>query len=671
MRKIALYPRVSTKEAAKRKEGSIKAQIERLQMRVDDKNRYNEGKWGQVVDIYKDEARSGKDTNRPEYQRMLSDVMAGRVDTIMVTELSRINRSVVDFLGFMKFCRDHRADFICLQYDFDTTTPMGKMLITIMAALYEFEREQTIERIRNNYYVRSLRGLLNGGSPILGYDADPNQPGSRIINPVEAESVKTIFDLYTQEGRSLGEVVRLLGPEEKNIANKSWITKEGNIRGGQPFTRSALNALLTNHSYIAIKEINAERRYEDQDALKEEERYQIVPAPWKPIISEEQFQCVQGKLEKNREMSRIKEERNYDFLLTGLLRCDECGRPLVGTTAHGAKQDHYYYSHSPSKKSSCRIPRYSAPLMEELILKEMQELLTRPEELGAFVARVQQKLDSGAKNIDSLLAQLKRESEELETRKRNLVNILSSHADASQLKSLLDEVKRIEEQVAVLDNKREDLKIKRVQQTAHQADTAHVIESIQRYLSKDFARADLSQKRAILQDLFAGLSIHPDNVIRLDVWSTRHHPKAGERASKAEAGATSAALDGMAENFVKEGVVLPFRPKTHTPETQTGDPLLPAGEQGVACSHIEVYGRGGGIRTHDPLLPNGVIFQASTRPCTSKSYNFIKLVRLLLPKKPTFHLSNFRQPQIQYKREEAKIWRDIQITRLTIPESRH
>ena len=53
-----------------------------------------------AIDIYKDEAKSGKDTNRPEYQRMLGDIAAGKIDTVMVTELSRINRSVVDFLGF-------------------------------------------------------------------------------------------------------------------------------------------------------------------------------------------------------------------------------------------------------------------------------------------------------------------------------------------------------------------------------------------------------------------------------------------------------------------------------------------------------------------------------------------------------------------------------------------
>ena len=594
MRKIAFYPRVSTKEAAKRKEGSIKAQIERLQMRVDDKNRYNENKWGQVIDIYKDEARSGKDTNRPEYQRMLADLTAGRVDTVMVTELSRINRSVVDFLAFMKFCKDRGVDFICLQYDFDTTTPMGKMLITIMAALYEFEREQTVERIRNNYYVRSLRGLLNGGSPILGYDADPNQPGSRIIDPIEAENVRTIFNLYTEEGRTLGDLIRKL--KTKGITNKKWITKDGHERGGLPFNRTSLNHLLTNCSYISIKQINADKSDAEQSALKEEDRFQVVPAPWEAIIEEDQFKCVQEKLEKNKEISRLKEKRNYDFLLTGLLHCDECGRALVGESAHGAKQDHFYYTHSPSKKSQCRVPRYQAPRLEELVRIEMRGLLTNSEHLEAFVAKIQAKLDSGSKQIDSLLAALKRETEEMETKKRNFLNILSNHADASQVKSLLGEVKRLEEHVALLDAKREELKIQRVQQTAHQADSGYVLESIQRCLSKDFDKAELSQKRAILQNLFQAISIHPDNVIRLDVWTTGHPPKTAKRASQTTAGLTAAdslnGTDPQITPFVKKGVILPYRPKTTPPQNRTSDLTAPVGDPQVACSYIDKFGRG-------------------------------------------------------------------------------
>ena len=196
MKKIAAYVRVSTKEAARRKEGSLKAQVQRIKMRIEEKNRFSDSKWGTLVDIYKDEALSGKNTDRPEYQRMVADVSAGKVDTVIVTELSRLSRSVLDFLSFMNFLKTYNADFISLQKDLDTSTPIGKMIMTIMIALYEFEREQTVERIRNNYYARSLRGLLNGGSPLLGYDRDIEKSGNLVVNEQEAETVRSLFDTY-------------------------------------------------------------------------------------------------------------------------------------------------------------------------------------------------------------------------------------------------------------------------------------------------------------------------------------------------------------------------------------------------------------------------------------------------------------------------------------------
>ena len=102
MKKVAIYCRVSTEEQAKNKEGSITSQIQRLQMKVDDKNNTWEKKWGKVIRVYKDEACSGKNTNRPELQRMMADIRAKRINTVMVTELFRLSRSVINFLNFIK-----------------------------------------------------------------------------------------------------------------------------------------------------------------------------------------------------------------------------------------------------------------------------------------------------------------------------------------------------------------------------------------------------------------------------------------------------------------------------------------------------------------------------------------------------------------------------------------
>ena len=70
MRKIAIYCRVSTEEQAKNKEGSITSQIQRLRMKIDEKNNYENGKWGKVASIYQDAAYSGKNTNRPDFKNV-------------------------------------------------------------------------------------------------------------------------------------------------------------------------------------------------------------------------------------------------------------------------------------------------------------------------------------------------------------------------------------------------------------------------------------------------------------------------------------------------------------------------------------------------------------------------------------------------------------------------
>ena len=569
-------------------------------MRVEEKNKYNESKWGKIVDVYKDEAKSGKDTNRPEYQRMLSDVSAGKIDTIMVTELSRINRSVVDFLAFMKFCRDNNADFICLQYDFDTTTPMGKMLITIMAALYEFEREQTIERIKNNYYVRLLRGLLNGGCPISGYDPDPKQMGSRIVNLIEAEKVKQIFELYAINNKSMGDILRILDVEK--TTNKQWITKSGQVRGGGNFNRTTLCTLLSNYSYIALKEINPENKNKNREELKEDERYQLVPAPWEPIISEELFNAAQEKLKINRDIQRTRNERNYDFILTGILYCDECGSPLMGETGHGASEDHYYYGHSRTKGLTCRVKRYSAPKLEFRVMEQLSPLLSDTDNLDGFLKRFNETLDSSMKNVESLINQTKREIEELETKKRNFLFVIGNNPEASQVKSILTEIQRIEEKITELESKREDLKIKRLNHSSQTADKDHIVKNLKGFCSKGFEKIALSEKRLVLHKLFKSIHIHPDNVICLNVW-TKEHRLNHQLAKATEKNITQTLVEG-AEGivpFVQTGMILPFPARgkyakngNGSAETSGAEPNFASTtsrEDVVVCSPNEKIGR--------------------------------------------------------------------------------
>ena len=98
-----------------------------------------------------------------------------------------------DFLWFFELLNEHRVEVVCLKQNYDTTTSQGRLFVTIMMALAEFERDQTSERNRDSTAARAERGLWNGGR-LLGYDLDPDRHGHLIPNLAEVVLVNYAFD---------------------------------------------------------------------------------------------------------------------------------------------------------------------------------------------------------------------------------------------------------------------------------------------------------------------------------------------------------------------------------------------------------------------------------------------------------------------------------------------
>ncbi|MBK8204925.1 MAG: recombinase family protein [Bdellovibrionales bacterium] len=125
VRKVGIYLRVSTERQAREAEGSLKSQKQRLELEVQRRNEHSPQRWGEIAKVYVEEGRSGKDTNRPEFQKMVADLRSGIVDTIMVTELSRLSRSVTDFLRFMEQVNSLKADLFVRNM---TSTPQAPLV---------------------------------------------------------------------------------------------------------------------------------------------------------------------------------------------------------------------------------------------------------------------------------------------------------------------------------------------------------------------------------------------------------------------------------------------------------------------------------------------------------------------------------------------------------------
>jgi DNA invertase Pin-like site-specific DNA recombinase len=148
-------------------------------------------------------------------QRLLADITAGRVDTIVVYKIDRLTRSLADFAKIVEILDARSASFVSVTQQFNTTTSMGRLTLNVLLSFAQFEREVIGERIRDKIAASKKKGMWMGGVPPLGYRV---QDRKLVIVDSEAELVRVIFCRYAELGS-----VRLLKAElqAREIKSKS------------------------------------------------------------------------------------------------------------------------------------------------------------------------------------------------------------------------------------------------------------------------------------------------------------------------------------------------------------------------------------------------------------------------------------------------------------------
>ena len=116
---------------------------------------------------------------------------------MVVYKVDRLSRSLMDFARIMEVFDQHGVSFVSVTQQFNTTSSMGRLTLNILLSFAQFEREIISERTRDKMSAARRKGKWIGGHPVLGYDIDP-KGGRIIVNPDEAEQVRTIFDLYLE-----------------------------------------------------------------------------------------------------------------------------------------------------------------------------------------------------------------------------------------------------------------------------------------------------------------------------------------------------------------------------------------------------------------------------------------------------------------------------------------
>mgnify|MGYP001392232527 CR=1 FL=1 len=365
--RCAIYTRKSSEEGLDQAFNSLDAQYEACAAYV--ASQRHEG-WKLVPDRFDDGGLSGGTLDRPALQRLLAEIDAGRIGMVVVYKIDRLTRSLVDFGRLVEKLDARGCSFVSVTQAFNTATSMGRLTLNVLLSFAQFEREVTAERIRDKIAASKKKGLWMGGALPLGYDrhSDP-QRRELVVNPVEADVVKTLFTLYADLGN-----LRLVEDEagRRGLRPKAVVSRTGRIRGGSPFARGQLHHLLTNPVYIG--------------RIRHKE--QTYPGQHAAIIDEALWQDVQDKLIA----ASARPRGRTDFvtearILTGKLR-DEVGNLLTPThTQRHGRRFAYYVSNrliaGGTDPSGWRLP---AEALETTLRQVVSSHLRRAAETHRLMA---------------------------------------------------------------------------------------------------------------------------------------------------------------------------------------------------------------------------------------------------------------------------------------------
>jgi len=359
-KRCAIYTRKSTDEGLEQDFNSLDAQRESCEYHI--KAKIHEG-WELLPNRYDDGGFSGGDMHRPALAQLMTDIRAGMIDIVVVYKIDRLSRSMKDFMKLIELFDEYKVSFVSVTQSFDTETALGRLMLNILQSFAQFERENSTERIRDKFAASKRKGIWMGGPPPLGYDVRERKLE---VNATEAETIQMIFTQFLK----LGSTTLLMRDlNDKGYRTKSWTSiRKQRFHQGQPFTKNGLYRILSNVAYIGMVR-------QDNELFKGEHE---------AIISRELWDKVRDLIDGRAKVNTPRVPSTLaPSLLKGLLS-DPDGYAM--TPAASKKKDknktyRYYVSTQAVKKGYdvCPIKTVAAHMLEDIVVDQVKQLLTRPE----------------------------------------------------------------------------------------------------------------------------------------------------------------------------------------------------------------------------------------------------------------------------------------------------
>ncbi|MCI7812708.1 MAG: recombinase family protein [Robinsoniella sp.] len=384
---------------------------------------------GEKIVIYHDRGFSGKNTNRPEFIRMMEEIQAGRIRRVIVYKLDRISRSVLDFARMMEEFGEHKVEFVSCTEKFDTSTAMGRAMLNIAVVFAQLERETIQARVTDAYYSRSHKGYYMGGRVPCGFQLentviDGIHTSKFVPDPDGVELVRRIYEEYAKPEGTLGGTMRALmeagyqpSPGKaplstarisEMIRNPVYVKADIEVyhffaSQGARIVNPVEDFIGTNGLFL-YKGMDGDRKKRKQYDLKDRE---VVVAPHEGIIDSDIWLVCRRKIMKNRKLAMIRKgKRSW---LTGKVKCKKCG--------YAYQVIQYNRGETVKRYFRCSGARYSikctgagttiyADELEDYLLSEIKKEL---EKLGDLSDEWEKRTEPACNRDQIRMAQIDRE----------------------------------------------------------------------------------------------------------------------------------------------------------------------------------------------------------------------------------------------------------------------
>lgn len=391
---------------------SLDAQWEKLK-------RYAKFQNMEIINEYSDEGKSGKSVEgRPEFRKMLNNIENGTddIDFVLVFKLSRFGRNAADVLNSLQHMQDYGVNLICVEDGIDSSKDSGKLMISVLSAVAEIERENILVQTMEGRKQKAREGKWNGGFAPYGYQL---VNGELLIAEDEAEIIRLIYDKFIHTNMGINAIAAYLnqhGYKKKKRQNNTL----------DAFASSFIKGVLDNPIYCG-KLAFGRRKNEKVPGTRNEyrivkqENYMLNDGIHEAIISEEDWLLAQ----KKRQQTGISHEKvhslEHEHILSGILKCPLCGSSMYGNVNRKKRKDgtlykdYFYYACKHRRLVDGHNCSYRKQWSEDKVNEAVAEVIKKLVQNPKFEEAMREKIGS---RID--ITELRTEMEGLERQLRQL-----------------------------------------------------------------------------------------------------------------------------------------------------------------------------------------------------------------------------------------------------------